>query len=171
MSDLVTIYFLRTALFDLLMCYLKYCHLCLNVRLTWHLSLVFSPRAEPDIKICMCVCSVTQSYLTLCPLWTVAPGSSVQGIFQGRMLEWVAISSSFIVHNAFSWSFLNSIVHLLLTLRELNHRRQLNFYLALQKKTNKHNSFLKRTELPTKNPLSHGWIHFLQCPTLYLPAY
>ena len=94
MSDLVTIYFLRTALFDLLMCYLKYCHLCLNVRLTWHLSLVFSPRAEPDIKICMCVCSVTQSYLTLCPLWTVAPGSSVQGIFQGRMLEWVAISSS-----------------------------------------------------------------------------
>ena len=118
------------------------------------------------------VCMHAQSCLALCnPVGYSLPGSSVHGIFQGRMLEWVAISSSFIVHNAFSWSFLNSIVHLLLTLRELNHRRQLNFYLALQKKTNKHNSFLKRTELPTKNPLSHGWIHFLQCPTLYLPAY
>ena len=39
--------------------------------------------------------SVTQSCLTLCdPMDCSPPGSSVYGIFQGRMLEWVALSSS-----------------------------------------------------------------------------
>ena len=40
-----------------------------------------------------CVCLVAQSYLALCdPLDYSPPGSSVHGIFQARMLEWVAIS-------------------------------------------------------------------------------
>ena len=39
--------------------------------------------------------SVTQSSLTLCnPMNCSMPGSSVHGIFQTRILEWVAISSS-----------------------------------------------------------------------------
>ena len=39
--------------------------------------------------------SVAQSYLTLCvPMDCSLPGSSIQGIFQARILEWVAISSS-----------------------------------------------------------------------------
>ena len=39
--------------------------------------------------------SVTQSCLTLCdPVDCSPPGSSVPGIFQARMLEWVAISFS-----------------------------------------------------------------------------
>ena len=36
------------------------------------------------------MCSVTQLCLTLCH--SCAPGSFVHGIFQVRMLEWVAIS-------------------------------------------------------------------------------
>ena len=38
---------------------------------------------------------VTQSCLTLCaPMNCSRPGSSVHGIFQARILEWVAFSSS-----------------------------------------------------------------------------
>ena len=38
---------------------------------------------------------VTQSYLTLCdPMDCSPPGSSVHGILQARILEWVAMSSS-----------------------------------------------------------------------------
>ena len=39
--------------------------------------------------------SVTQSYLTLCdPMDCSTPGSSVHGISQARILEWVAMPSS-----------------------------------------------------------------------------
>ena len=41
--------------------------------------------------MCMCVC-VLQSHLTLCnPLGYSQPGSSVHGISQSRILEWVVI--------------------------------------------------------------------------------
>ena len=41
------------------------------------------------------MCSVTQWYPTLCgPMDYSPPGFSVHGIFQARILEWVAISSS-----------------------------------------------------------------------------
>ena len=39
---------------------------------------------------CMCALSHVLLFATLCSL----PGSSVHGIFQARILEWVAISSS-----------------------------------------------------------------------------
>ena len=43
----------------------------------------------------MCSCSVSQSCLTLCdPMNCSLPGSSVHGILQARILEWVAISFS-----------------------------------------------------------------------------
>ena len=43
----------------------------------------------------ICACSVAQSCLTLCdPLDCSPPCSSVHGILQARVLEWVAISSS-----------------------------------------------------------------------------
>ena len=43
----------------------------------------------------VCVCSVVQSCLTLCrPVNCSPPGSSVSGISQARILEWVAISFS-----------------------------------------------------------------------------
>ena len=42
-----------------------------------------------------CVCSVTQLCSTLCdPVDCSAPGSSVHGILQVRIVQWVAISSS-----------------------------------------------------------------------------
>ena len=43
----------------------------------------------------MCACSVTQSCPALCdPMDCSLPDSSVHGIFQARILQWVAISSS-----------------------------------------------------------------------------
>ena len=43
---------------------------------------------------CCCSCLVAQSCLTLCePVDCSPPGSSVHGISQARILEWVAISS------------------------------------------------------------------------------
>ena len=43
----------------------------------------------------ICCCSVAQSCLTLCdPMDCSLPGSSVHGIFQARILEWVVISFS-----------------------------------------------------------------------------
>ena len=45
--------------------------------------------------VCVCVCSVTQLYLTLSdPEHCSPPGSSVRGIFQARIPEWVAVSYS-----------------------------------------------------------------------------
>ena len=50
------------------------------------------PSLFPD---CAIVCSVTHSCLTLGnPMDCSPPGSSAQGIFQARILEWVAISFS-----------------------------------------------------------------------------
>ena len=43
----------------------------------------------------LCACVVSRSCLTLCdPTDCCPPGSSVHGIFQAMVLEWVAISSS-----------------------------------------------------------------------------
>ena len=45
--------------------------------------------------VCVCVCSVTKLYLTLCSLMDCSlPGSSIHGILQARILGWVAISYS-----------------------------------------------------------------------------
>ena len=56
---------------------------------------------QPEVRITgdtlhyACVGSVAQTCPTLCdPMDCSPPGSSVHGIFQARMLEWVAISSS-----------------------------------------------------------------------------
>ena len=48
---------------------------------------------SPSLQLSMLACA--QSCLTLCnPMDCSLPGSSVLGIFQARILEWVAISSS-----------------------------------------------------------------------------
>ena len=47
------------------------------------------------LNIISCCCSVTQSCPTLCDLMNCSPsGSSVHGIFQTKILEWVVISFS-----------------------------------------------------------------------------
>ena len=67
-------------------------------------------------------CSVTQSCLTLCdPTDCSPPGSSVHGILQARILEWIAISSS---RGIFSTRGSNlSLLHLL-------HCRQILYHQA-----------------------------------------
>ena len=45
-------------------------------------------------RLCVCVCVCAQFDLTLCnPMDCSPPGFSVHGIFQARILKWVAISS------------------------------------------------------------------------------
>ena len=47
-----------------------------------------------SLKLCVRLCSVTQSCLTLCdPIDCSPPGSSVHGILQARILEWVPCPS------------------------------------------------------------------------------
>ena len=47
------------------------------------------------VYVCVCVCEVAQSFWTLYnPMDCSPPGSSVHGILQARILEWVAISFS-----------------------------------------------------------------------------
>ena len=46
------------------------------------------------VCVCVCMCSFSQSCLTLCdPMDSSPPGFSAHGVFQARILEWVAISS------------------------------------------------------------------------------
>ena len=48
---------------------------------------------------------ITQSYLTFCdPMKCSLPGSSVHGILQAKILEWVAISFSSHCYNLFNYS-------------------------------------------------------------------
>ena len=65
--------------------------LCISVCFLWE-------RKISGVKFCvylLCVCSVAQSYLTLChPMNYSPPGSTVLGISQARILEWVDISFS-----------------------------------------------------------------------------
>ena len=50
---------------------------------------------ELKICVCVCICSVAQWCWTLCnPMDYSPPGSSVHGISQARILEWVSISFS-----------------------------------------------------------------------------
>ena len=47
------------------------------------------------VCVCVCVCESLQSCPTLCnPMDHSPPGSSVHGILQARILEWVAMPSS-----------------------------------------------------------------------------
>ena len=66
----------------------------LNFFIFWTINpyLLFS---SFDLSVHLLSCSVTQSCPTLCnPMDCSLPGSSVHGIFQARMLEWIAIPFS-----------------------------------------------------------------------------
>ena len=56
---------------------------------------VHSGKVENNLNIHWYVSEVTQSCLTLCdPMDCSLPGSSVHGILQAKILEWVAIPYS-----------------------------------------------------------------------------
>ena len=53
------------------------------------------PGSQAKITLCVCVCMHAQSCPTLCnPMDSSPSGSSVHGILQARIPEWVAISFS-----------------------------------------------------------------------------
>ena len=62
-----------------------------------------SMEGDPSYGQALIVCSITQSCLTLCdPMDCSPPGSSIHGILQARILEWVAISFSTGSHHLLS---------------------------------------------------------------------
>ena len=72
-----------------LKCWHKYEKCCSCFTTSWfHLF-------QHGVCVCVCVCVRAQPCLTLCdPMDCSPPGSSVHGISQARILEWVAISNS-----------------------------------------------------------------------------
>ena len=61
----------------------------------WLVSPTALPCSWVCVCVCVCVCKVAQSCPILCnPMDCDPPGSSVLGILQARILEWVAISFS-----------------------------------------------------------------------------
>ena len=77
--------------------------LCLGRKVMTNLDSILKSRDSPSSQgygspsshVLMCESEVAQSCLTLCdPMDCSPPGFSVHGIFQARVLEWVAISFS-----------------------------------------------------------------------------
>ena len=70
-------------------------HKCVCTHMTVYAS-VHTTRRLQGSHAFMCVCAQSlQSCLTLCdPMDCSPPGSSVDGILQARILEWVAMPSS-----------------------------------------------------------------------------
>ena len=61
---------------------------------TWQQRVIISVNFQ-KVKGCVCVCSASQSCLTLCdPVDCSPPGFSVHGILHTRILRWAVISSS-----------------------------------------------------------------------------
>ena len=68
-------------------------HLYPFIYLSVHSS--FKRKITCRVCVCVCVCSAAHSYSTLYHLMDCnPPGSSVHGIIQARILEWLDISSS-----------------------------------------------------------------------------
>ena len=61
----------------------------------WDICKSSEGRETSNDHVCTCVCSISQSCLTVCsPSDCDPPGSSAHGIFQASILEWVSISYS-----------------------------------------------------------------------------
>ena len=81
----------------------------------WSSQLMIERVALEQHSVCMCAQSITQSYPTLCdPMDCSPPGSSVHGIFQARVLEWVAISFSSRSSQPRDWTHVSCIVRQIL---------------------------------------------------------
>ena len=66
-----------------------------GIQWTYALEWIYCPHCEVWAPNLWCVCVCAQSCSTLCdPVDCNPPGSSVHGIFQARILEWVTTSSS-----------------------------------------------------------------------------
>ena len=74
----------------------SHCFHCSPIYLLWSDgSRCQLAKIQNRAQVSVCVCSTAQSCPTLCnPIDYSLPGSSVFGVFQARILEWVVISSS-----------------------------------------------------------------------------
>ena len=78
------------------------------------------------VYVCVCVL-VAQSCLTLCdPIDCSPPGSSVHGILQARILEWVAIPFSRRSSQARDWTQVNKHIFFFIFLSIMGYHRTLN---------------------------------------------
>ena len=92
--------------------------------------------------VCMCACSVPQSCTTLCDLMDCKlPDSSVHGISQARILEWVTISFS-----RGSSQPRDNLCHLSLCVT----KRVLNFFYTVSNSSPERDRFLSRVKLSTR---------------------
>ena len=70
---------------------LKYLQFC-----SWYCIVYYYYKSrQANLIVIICCCLVTQSCLTICDSMDCSsPGSSIHGILQARILDWVAICSS-----------------------------------------------------------------------------
>ena len=90
---------------------LLYASVFLSVKLWWKIVLTTSTELWLKMLLASCECEVAQSRPTLCdPIDCSLPGSSIHGIFQARILEWVAISFSRRSSWPRGWTWVSRIV-------------------------------------------------------------
>ena len=77
------------------LCDVEFCHCSVTTMKSMNnASVKATVICHPQLQNFMLLSEVTQSCLTLCdPEDCSPPGFSIHGIFQARILEWVAISS------------------------------------------------------------------------------
>ena len=120
----------------------------------WHWSCVTSNKLIQVlwtlilVKMRMKWSEVAQLCLTLCdPVDCSLPGSSIHGIFQARVLEWVAISFSKWSSQPRDWTQVSSIVGWRFTVWASREVLQRSEQLLIKKGANR-----KPTELRVKKP-------------------
>ena len=82
-------------------CVVKYLYMNIRHQKENHKARCLSPEGKTQVCVCVCLCGhahvhvPVQSCPTLCdPMDCNPPGSSIRGILQARILEWVTISFS-----------------------------------------------------------------------------
>ena len=112
-----------------------------NLQLALHmygssLSVVLHPRIQSIAGCCAVLCLVTQLCPTLCnPMDSSPPGSSVHGILQARILEWVAMPSSRGFSQLGDWTQVSHIAGRFFTIWATREAGRCNMqYLLLKKK-------------------------------------
>ena len=75
-------------------CVCVYACVCACVCLCVHVCVCVCMCVHMSVCVCVCVCVRVLSHITRHPVDCSLPGSSVHGILQARILEWVAMPST-----------------------------------------------------------------------------
>ena len=91
---------------------------------------LWKTHSGPPAQACVCVYSVTQSCPTLCdPMDCSPPDSSVHGILQARIMEWVAMPSSRGSFQPRDWTHISCIASRFFTVWATREDKLSNHYL------------------------------------------